>query len=141
MTYNWQKAIDFVMKWEGGYVDDSNDPGGCTKYGISQRAYPSLNIETLTPDEAKAIYKKDYWDKLGCDAIGDKFDICTFNAAVNCGQERAEMWLSEARSWEDILLLQIFYYTTLAKKEKYRPYLLGWLNRTVDLFMVLRHEG
>ena len=138
MTYNWQKAIDFVMKWEGGYVDDSNDPGGCTKYGISQRAYPSLNIETITPDEAKAIYKTDYWDKMNCDTLGYPYDIIVFDSAVNCGPQRAEMWLSESTHWAELLMLRVFYYTTLAKKDKFRTFLRGWLNRTSDLFMLVR---
>jgi lysozyme family protein len=136
MTDTWDKAIDFVFKWEGGYFDDPN--AGETKYGISKRAYPDLDIATLTPTEAKAIYKSDYWDKLNCDTLGYPWDICAFNAGVNCGVARAEMWLSETHGWQEFLLMQIFYYTTLAKKEQFKSFLRGWLNRTIDLFMLVR---
>lgn len=138
MTDTWDKAIEFVFKWEGGYTSNDNDPGGETKYGISKRAYPDLNIASLTPNEAKAIYKSDYWDKCGCDNLGYPWDIITFDSAVNCGPARAINWLAETTTWQDILLIRIFYYVTLAKKDQFKSFLRGWLNRTIDLFMLVR---
>jgi len=134
MTYNWQKAIDFVMKWEGGYTDDT---GGPTKYGISQKSYPDLNIETLTPDEAKDIYKKDYWDKCRCDELGYPWDVVVFDTAVNCGVIRTLNWFEATATWQEFLLKRIYHYVQLAKKEALRTFLRGWLNRTMDLYMVI----
>lgn len=136
MKENWDKAIKFVLQWEAGYVDDS--VAGATKYGISQRAYPTLNIETLTPDEAMEIYRADYWNKCGCDNLAYPWDIITFDSAVNCGVSRAMNWLAEIHDWRDILLTRVYYYTSLAKKEKYRTFLRGWLNRTTDLYITVR---
>ncbi len=63
---DFTKAVeDLINNWEGGYVIDPSDPGGMTKFGISKRAYPKLDIASLTRDEAVAIYYRDYWQKYG----------------------------------------------------------------------------
>ena len=49
-------AVKIVLKHEGGYVDDPVDPGGETKYGISKKAYPFLDIKNLTIKQASDIY-------------------------------------------------------------------------------------
>ena len=53
---DFDKALKFVLKWEGGYSNDPNDPGGETKYGISKRSYPELDISKLTLEQAKDIF-------------------------------------------------------------------------------------
>ena len=58
---NFDRAFRFLIGEEGGYVNDPADPGGETKFGISKRAYPQLDIKSLTLDQAKAIYRRDYW--------------------------------------------------------------------------------
>lgn len=54
-------AIPIVLANEGGYVNDPLDPGGETKYGISKRSYPNVNIASLTVAQAEAIYLRDFW--------------------------------------------------------------------------------
>lgn len=58
---DFYQAFLTVLRNEGGYVNNPADPGGETKYGISKRAYPTLDIASLTLDQAEAIYKKDFW--------------------------------------------------------------------------------
>jgi len=58
---SFKKAIEEVLVFEGGYVHDPGDPGGETKYGISARSYPDLDISALTLDDAIEIYYKDFW--------------------------------------------------------------------------------
>lgn len=42
MKENFEKAFSFVLKWEGVYTNDKDDPGGETKYGISKKAFQIL---------------------------------------------------------------------------------------------------
>lgn len=92
----FEKAFERVIGHEGGYVFDPRDAGGETKYGISKRAYPNLDIKNLTLDQAKEIYRRDYWNRLHLDEIPDcvRFDL--FDAAVNSGVSAAAKFLQRA---------------------------------------------
>src|SRR5438876_715846 len=61
-----------TLQYEGGYTDDESDPGGETKFGISKNSFPGVDIPKLTIEDAGALYKEYYWDKLKCDSILDK---------------------------------------------------------------------
>lgn len=93
---NFDKAFQIVIGHEGSYVDHPNDPGGETKYGISKRSYPNVDIKNLTLDQAKAIYLKDFWNRLKCDEMPDIVRYPLFDAAVNSGVSQAVKWLQEA---------------------------------------------
>lgn len=82
-------AFEQLMKSEGGYVNDERDPGGETKYGISKRAYPELDIANLTKDEAMGIFRKDYWDRCCCDELPPAVAICVADFAFNSGNYQA----------------------------------------------------
>jgi len=85
MKDNFDDVVNFTLGLEGGEVDDKTDKGGHTKYGISQTAYPDVDIASLTIDEAKAIYKRDYWDKCKCDELPSGIDFLVFDFSVNSG--------------------------------------------------------
>ena len=57
---DFDKAFDRLMGHEGGYTPGKGDPGGETKWGISKRSYPHLDIQSLTRDDAKVIYRRDF---------------------------------------------------------------------------------
>lgn len=136
---NFENAVAFVLHHEGGYVNDPKDPGGETKFGISKRSYPNEDIANLTVDRAKEIYKRDYWVKAGCDALSDPLALVHFDTAVNCGLGTATRFSKECQGdYEKYLLCRVEHYTTLAKKPNLRGFLLGWLNRVVDLFMLIK---
>lgn len=82
---NFDAAFERLVGHEGGYVDSRADPGGRTKFGISQRSYPNEDIAGLSLERAKAIYLRDFWTVAKCDAIpeGIRFDV--FDMAVNSG--------------------------------------------------------
>ena len=89
----------FVLKWEGGYTNDPDDPGGETKYGITKRDYPHLDIKKLTIEQAKQIYWKDYWLKGKCDKIeqfSPRLAFIHFNYCVNTGVRQAGRLLQRA---------------------------------------------
>lgn len=82
----FEKAVNYVIKNEGGYVFDEDDPGGETNYGISKRSYPTLNIRDLTLENAKKIYYRDFWQKGKFEEIDDeKVATQVFDLSVNLG--------------------------------------------------------
>lgn len=134
---DFEKAIDFVLKWEGGYSNDPNDPGGETKYGISKKSYPKEDIKNMTLERAKKIYYENYWLKAGCDKLPEPMNLVMFDTAVNMGRSRAKQFLSASTDWRDYLLRRIQFYTKL-KTAKY--YIRGWVNRVIDLYNVSKRR-
>jgi lysozyme family protein len=82
-------AFEFMVVHEGGYNFVHGDAGGKTKFGISQRSYPTLDIEGLTLEDAQEIYERDYWSnayaKIESQAVANK----VFDMAVNMGHSQA----------------------------------------------------
>lgn len=85
----WDSSFRLLMENEGGFVDDSRDAGGATKYGISKKAYPELDIPSLTMQQAKDIYYRDYWSRCKCEYLPDALSVAVFDYAVNSGNIRA----------------------------------------------------
>ena len=52
---DFNEIIEKVLEHEGGYVNDPKDLGGETKYGITKRFYPDIDIKNLTIEQAKDI--------------------------------------------------------------------------------------
>lgn len=78
-------AIALLLSNEGGLVDNPADPGGLTNWGISQHQYPDLDIRSLTRDQAVAIYKRDFWDKVQGDTLDPVMAFQLLDFAVNAG--------------------------------------------------------
>jgi lysozyme family protein len=91
-------AIAFILSpdIEGEYSNDPLDPGGETRFGVSKRAYPSVNISTLTRDQAVEIYRRDYWDACHCEQFPVPIAIALFDGAVNQGPKKAIKTLQQA---------------------------------------------
>ncbi len=134
----FEDCMQFVFKWEGGYVNDPNDLGGETKYGITKRWHPNLDIKNLTREQAMEIYYKDYWLKAGCDKMFYPANLIIFDTAVNMGVSRAlDLW-NGVDNWYDYLFKRIQYYTSMPSA-KY--YLRGWTNRCIDLWREVKSKG
>jgi len=86
---DFEKAVNLVLSEEGEYINDPHDPGGETKFGISKRAYPEVNIHSLTIDQAKAIYMKEYWEPCRCSELPWPVSLFVFDAAINQGTDAA----------------------------------------------------
>lgn len=93
---NFERAVSVILENEGGYVNHPKDPGGETNYGISKRAYPEIDIKNLTRDQAKVIYKRDYWDRCRCGEMPYPVALNVFDTAVNSGIKRAAKILQVA---------------------------------------------
>ncbi len=92
----FEQAFAVVVGHEGGYVNDPRDPGGETKYGISARAYPNVNIRGLTLEIAKTIYRADYWARGYCNEMPGPLALLHFDSAVNNGVGQAARFLQQA---------------------------------------------
>ena len=99
MNY-WFEAFNFTIGHEGGYVNNPNDPGGETKFGICKRDYPKEDIKNLTIDRAKEIYYKNYWLPSYCqELITLNFSltaIVLFDTGINCGCKTSKILLQKA---------------------------------------------
>ena len=93
---NFNEIIKQVLEHEGGYVNDPKDLGGETKYGITKRFYPNLNIKELTIEQAKEIYRKDYWDKNKVESLPQNLWHIYFDMCVNMGKRTAVKVLQRA---------------------------------------------
>jgi len=122
MNSNFEKAVAVVLLHEGGYRNVPSDPGGPTKYGISQKSYPDLDIAGLTQEGAVALYRRDWWDKYGYDQISNyALALKVFDHAINIGWQtnpvasRAHVFLQMACN--DV----IFHNETVAKDASILP--------------------
>ena len=92
----FDEIIEHVLKHEGGYVNDPTDLGGETNYGITKRFYPDVDIKNLTKEQAKKIYKRDYWDKNRVDELPEQLRYIFFDMCVNQGRGTAVKVLQRA---------------------------------------------
>ena len=131
--------IKIVLKHEGGYVNDPDDLGGETKYGITKARYPNLDIKNLTKDEAVKIYKRDFWIPMGVEKIENmNLALNYFDMGVNAGITVAKDMLKrtlEIKSTSSKSAVQIYkelriaYYKKIAAYRNNQKFLAGWLNR------------
>ena len=145
----FEKFIPIIFKNEGILSDNVNDSGGLTKYGISQKAYPNLDIRSLTKEKAQQIYKRDYYDAVKADLFENELlALHVFDMAVNAGVGRSIRMLQKvlvievdgiigkntintanAGDWANAFIsARINYYKQTATGRNL-TFLKGWLNR------------
>jgi type VI secretion system secreted protein VgrG len=111
----FEPAVTITLANEGSaLVDDPNDAGGLSRYGISQRSYPAVNIRELTEEQAKLLYKKDFWKYD--DVIDQPLANKIFDASVNMGNRA-------------ILILQGLVFQALKPDAVWGPETLDCVNR------------
>ncbi len=112
----FERAIPILLDHEGGFVDDTDDKGGPTNFGISLRYLQALaktnpdladinhdgvidraDILALTQEHASQIYRIDWWDKVGYDKLeSQSIGTKVFDLAVNMGAHQAHKLLQRA---------------------------------------------
>ena len=97
---NFDKAIERVLAHEGGYVNHPKDPGGETNWGVTiavarANGYQGA-MRTMSRVQAKAIYRKQYWDAVKADQLPFVVAFQLFDAAVNHGVRRAIMLMQQS---------------------------------------------
>ncbi len=154
---NFEIAVATVLRHEGGYIWNKNDPGGETNFGISKRTYPAMDIKNLSVLQAMAIYKADWWDRYGygnilAQAIATKI----FDTSVNLGPSRAHKFaqviigtyadgvlgpktLAEINAFPSLKFIisyqeamASFYRAIVVVNPAEQVFLNGWLSRAYD---------
>ena len=102
----FEDAFKIVLGFEGGYVNDSDDRGGETNYGITASTLNSaknkgwvpfnITIKDIKLEYAKTIYKKGYWDAVQADSLPHPLDLIMFDSAVNHGPGAAVKLLQKS---------------------------------------------
>ena len=106
-------AFDRVIGHEGGFQNDKKDRGNWTtgevgkglckgtKFGISAMSYPELDIQNLTVNQAKDIYKRDWWNKYKLDNFHPAIAYQLFDAGINHGMKTAIKFLQRSVGVDD----------------------------------------
>jgi lysozyme family protein len=96
----FEEAFKIVVASEGNYSDHAADPGGKTRYGITEavareHGYTG-DMRALPLDVAHAIYRRSYWDACKCDKLPWPLSLYVFDSAVNQGVNPATKMLQRA---------------------------------------------
>jgi len=97
---NFDQAFQELLHHEGGYSDHEADPGGRTRYGVTEAVAREVgyrgDMRELPLDLAKRIYKDKYWDAVKAEELPPAVRYAVFDAAVNSGPKQAAIWLQRA---------------------------------------------
>ena len=104
MDRNFPRALNAVLKEEGGYVNHPSDPGGPTNKGVTLATFrqfvkPSGTVEDLkklTEAQAGVVYRRQYWGPVLGSELPSGVDYAVFDFAVNSGPGRAIKFLQRA---------------------------------------------
>lgn len=113
MKNNYNDCLIRLLKDEGGYSNNPNDPGGPTNFGITLGDYrkyinpqgSATDVRNMTVDQAKTIYKSKYWDALDCDNLPSGVDYTCFDYGVNSGLGRPRRDLQKFKSLSGVNLI------------------------------------
>lgn len=158
---NFDVAFNRLIAHEGAFSIDPQDPGNWTggrvgvgelkgtKFGIAANTYPDLDIQALTLADARVIYHRDWWLRIGGDDLDGAIIYQLWDFAINAGMETAKRLLQRVvgvaedgvfgpitlaavnrMSITDVVMrlnaVRLRYYTSLSKWSQYGK---GWTNR------------
>ncbi len=168
---NFDIAFERLIGHEGLFTEDPRDPGNWTggrvgvgvlkgtKYGIAAASYPELDIRALTLEQAKTIYRRDFWDVIGRAHPAIAFQV--FDAAVNHGKDNAVRFLQRAvrvaddgqfgplsqaalqrMEHNDVLLRFLaFRFKFWAQLQKFDTFGRGWVNRGAENLLLCAEDN
>ena len=86
----YQRALqEYAIPNEGGYVNDPQDPGGETKFGISKRYHPNEDIKNLTRERANALLYKEIWNWNGINTLPSEIIGVVFDHGIRTSPQNA----------------------------------------------------
>ena len=160
MKTTFNEIIEQVLEHEGGYVNDPNDLGGETNFGITKRFYPDVDIKNLTKEQAKKIYHQDYWRRNKCDVIPTRLRHIYFDMCVNqgkgtavkvlqraCNSKKADLKVDGGLGPKTLGAIKEYnpslprvrcyrlkhYYDLVNRKPEQEKFLFGWYRRTMEV--------
>lgn len=105
-----RECENWTIKTEGGFVDDPRDPGGATNHGITlatlqhwRKPEPVTvaDVRDLTEDEAREIYRAEYWHAARCDRMPAGVAMMVFDFGVTSGVGRSARLLQRILAVEE----------------------------------------
>jgi len=131
------EMIDGILDREGGFVDHPSDPGGATKFGITQQVARANgykgSMRDLPKATARAIYRREYIEKPGFLGIAEIDPFVAeevIDSGVNAGQARAALWFQLALN---VLNRRAVDYADVVEDGKIGP-------KTLSAFQALRRK-
>lgn len=131
----FDSAVGFTLRHEGGYNPrDSN--GVPVNFGINQQFHPNVDVSKLTQDQAREIYRNQYWNAIDGDKLDPRIQQIAFDTAVISGPAKAKEFLAASggdpakflqlrEAFEEGLIQQ--------NPDKYGKYRQAWATRRADL--------
>lgn len=128
---NFETEVAKILAREGGYVNNPDDRGGETNFGISKRANPDIDVASLTREAAVELYRERYWKAINADALPEEIRSTAFDAAVNQGPGWVRKALRDSGGDPAAFnAMRRDHYNSLAANDpSQEQFLQGWLNR------------
>ena len=102
---NFLTAFDKLLKHEGDYSNHAADPGGKTRYGVTEAVAREVgyrgDMRELPLELAQRIYKERYWDAVQAESLPPDVRYIVFDGAVNSGVAQSSKWLQRACGVKD----------------------------------------
>lgn len=139
----FDECVAHVLKHEGGLVNHPDDPGGLTNMGITFAVFrenvpggTADDLRRLTVDQAKAIYRKRYWEPLKCDSLPPGVDYAVFDFGVNSGINRSADFLKKVKATDPSDIINELCDARLAYLKGLRTFPVfgnGWTRRVKEV--------
>lgn len=134
----FDNAVGFTLQHEGGFNPrDAN--GAPVNFGINQAAHPEVDVSNITQDQAREIYRRDYWLPINGDALSAQdpaLATAVFDTAVISGVGKAKELLEQSGGdRQKFLQLRAEFLNGLIQSnpEKYGKYAKAWNTRNLNL--------
>jgi lysozyme family protein len=102
MQNNFKECLELVLKSEGGWVNNPQDPGGETNLGVTKRVWEEYvghlvdSLKKLTKEDVAPLYEQKYWRPCYGEVLPRGLDFVVFSMGVNAGTGRSVKLLQSA---------------------------------------------
>jgi lysozyme family protein len=94
---NFSECLAIVLKSEGGFVNNPQDPGGRTNLGVTQKVWEEYTgheadekvMRSLTPEKVAPLYEQRYWRPTYCEVLPRGLSLLIFSMGINAGTGRS----------------------------------------------------